>query len=330
MHRRTPWTAALLLAGCTQQGAFGDANSIIVGASNEVWDQVEEQVVDGLEGRVYTVADERTFTVTHVDPRETEWVNLQKFKQILLLGPAEDPWVAEALARADGEAEGTSSFTQVHDVWARNQLVTVVPTPDADPAPHLQGVLPELAELYDGQFRDYVVSRMFVSGADSALADSLQSTAGFRLIVPTVYEWIARDSVYIFRNDNPDPSELVRQIAVTWKSPIPEDTEPDDLLEWRQEMADAYYVERQVANLDRVEGGPGGFDGRNAYQIQAAWESPPDRVPAGGPFILRALLCPEQDRMYLLDGWLYAPGKEKYEYMIQLETVLDSFRCAGG
>jgi hypothetical protein len=31
--------------------------------------------------------------------------------------------------------------------------------------------------------------------------------------------------------------------------------------------------------------------------------------------------------MYLLDAWLYAPGKQKYEYMIQLQTILDTFRC---
>ena len=42
---------------------------------------------------------------------------------------------------------------------------------------------------------------------------------------------------------------------------------------------------------------------------------------------MRAIVCEDQDRMYLLDAWLYAPGKEKYEYMIQLETILDSFSC---
>jgi hypothetical protein len=40
--------------------------------------------------------------------------------------------------------------------------------------------------------------------------------------------------------------------------------------------------------------------------------------------------CPAQDRLYLLDAWLYAPGKEKYQYMIQLETLLGTFECAGG
>ena len=65
-----------------------------------------------------------------------------------------------------------------------------------------------------------------------------------------------------------------------------------------------------------------------AIQIQAQWRNPPERGwPAGGPFITRAVTCESQDRTYYVDAWLYAPGKEKYEYMIQLETILDSFRC---
>ena len=77
-----------------------------------------------------------------------------------------------------------------------------------------------------------------------------------------------------------------------------------------------------------VCGPPFEYRGRPAYQIQATWVNPPEQNwPAAGPFILRSVICPEQNRMYLVDAWLYAPGKEKYEYMIQLQTILDSFRC---
>jgi hypothetical protein len=33
--------------------------------------------------------------------------------------------------------------------------------------------------------------------------------------------------------------------------------------------------------------------------------------------------------VYLLDAWLYAPGRPKHEFMIQLSTILDTFRCGG-
>jgi len=81
-------------------------------------------------------------------------------------------------------------------------------------------------------------------------------------------------------------------------------------------------------DLSVVDAGPFQFRGRPAYQIRAIWSNPPElQWPAAGPFVTRAVICPQQNRMYLLDAWLYAPGKDKYEYMIQLETILDSFQC---
>ncbi|HAC07886.1 MAG TPA: hypothetical protein DCF71_18735, partial [Gemmatimonadetes bacterium] len=89
-----------------------------------------------------------------------------------------------------------------------------------------------------------------------------------------------------------------------------------------------YYSEPQVNTLDNAVAAPMEYRGRYAYQIRAEWTNPPDRGwPAGGPFITRAVVCENQNRMYLVDSWLYAPGKKKYEYVIQLETILDSFRC---
>jgi len=168
---------------------------------------------------------------------------------------------------------------------------------------------------------------MFMSGVDSALADTLMAVGRFQLLVPDVYRWSHEDSLYQFRNDNPDPSELIRNVSVTWKSPIPADMQPEGILAWRAEVA-AHYSEPQDVDLSVREAGPFEFRGRPAYEIQAIWKNPPElNWPAAGPFVTRAVICPQQQRMYLLDAWLYAPGEDKYEYMIQLETILDSFRC---
>ena len=45
----------------------------------------------------------------------------------------------------------------------------------------------------------------------------------------------------------------------------------------------------------------------------------------------RIVQCPAQNRTYFLDGWLYAPGGQRgtrYEYIVQLQTILDTFECA--
>jgi hypothetical protein len=38
-------------------------------------------------------------------------------------------------------------------------------------------------------------------------------------------------------------------------------------------------------------------------------------------------VCEGQNRAYLLDSWLHAPGAATYQYVVELETILDTFRC---
>lgn len=317
------------LSACDREGAYGDANSIIAVTSPEFWPEIENDVYEALETRIRTVRDEKMFTVTYQNPADSSWLNLKRFKQMLIIGPESDPIVAEVLAESRESNFSPPQLIQVHNVWARGQQVTVLLTPETDMASAVRNRLPELHALYDGQYREWAYNRMFISGADSTLADSLYLAEGFSLMVPTVYELIPADSVFIFRNDNPDPAELIRQIAVTWRTPIPEGIGGEELLEWRREVAAAHYTEPQLENLDNVEAGPFESNRLQAYQIKAVWENTPEADwPAAGPFILWGLVCPGQDRMYMIDAWLYAPGKEKYEFMIQLETILESFRCA--
>ena len=48
---------------------------------------------------------------------------------------------------------------------------------------------------------------------------------------------------------------------------------------------------------------------------------------AAGPFIARAVRCGEH--VIYFDAWLYSPNprRSKYEYMMQLEEILNSFTC---
>jgi len=319
-------------AACdSQTGAWGDENSIVAAVDSTLWAEIGEVVVDGLEPTVFTVTDEKRFTVTHQDPADEFWNNLRRFRQMLVIGTEDQPHVADALAKVRGrDSFSAPEIVQAQNVWARNQNVTVLLLSESGGLSEVMGLLDELAAQYDRQFVQTVQQRMFLTGADTALADTLMTQFGFSVTVPNVYFWDQRDSVIILRNDNPDPAELIRQIAVTWRTPIPDPEifQADSILGWRTQLAAEHYSYPQLNNLDRVQGGPGMLDGRQVYEIQATWQNPPDSGwPAGGPFILRAIVCPEQDRMYLVDSWLYAPGKEKYEFMIQLQTILDSFRC---
>lgn len=320
--------ALALTASCNDKGiSYGDANSVIVVMSPERWGEVSEEVYQVLEPTIATVRDEKKFTATYQEPYGEHWDNLRRFRQMLLVGTASDPWMQEAIAEADTPVT-EPGIHQIREVWARDQTVTLILLPEGAGSDAVLAYLPEVAELLDEQYRRHVRLRMYTTGVDTALADTLATRAGFTLLVPGVYRWRTLDSVYVFRNDNPDPAELIREIHVAWMTPAPAPMDPEDVIAWRTRLIEERFpipqeIVREGMTADTLEreGGP-------VLEVRAQWRNPPDLDwPAGGPTITRVVTCDSQDRTYLLDAWLYAPGDEKYEYMIQLETILDTFDC---
>jgi len=319
----------VLLVACDTRGlSYGDPNSIIAVTSPELWAEASDAVYAEIEQTIVTVRDEKSFTVTYQEPYGEYWRNLRRFRQMLLVGSLSDPWLEEAIDRS-GQEITAPGLHRVRDIWSLDQSVMLVIAPEGGAAAALREHLPTIHATLDTEYRDWARERMYVSGADSALADTLATEAGFSLLLPDVYRWLLRtDSTFVFRNDNPDPSELIRQIGVTWRSPAPASLTIDELLAWRAELAATYYTEPQEFVAEGMAVDTVTTAGFRAVEVRAQWRNPPDRGwPAGGPLITRSVTCDTQDRAYILDAWLYAPGHEKYEYMIQLETLLDTFEC---
>ena len=89
-------------------------------------------------------------------------------------------------------------------------------------------------------------------------------------------------------------------------------------------LSDPQVLDLELAQTRRLQ--PGGII---MDECRAVWANPPeDAFPAGGPMITRSIPCPHQGRDYLVDAWLHAPSRDKYQYILQLETILNSFRCS--
>lgn len=321
---------ALANVACEPGLAYGDPNAVIVVAPPDWWPSIEDTVYSGLSPEVFTVRWDHTFRVTYKEPTEDLW---WRFREIVLIGSQEDPWLAEALTSLpDTVSVVAPGIYEVEDLWARGQRITIVL---ADAGGDVWGQVaprvPLVHEILERRYLRAAANRMFLSGRDSALADTLRAMAGFSLLLPEVYEWGVEDSVYVFRNDNPDPSELIRQFTVTWRTPAPQGLDADSLLDWRTAIAERYFPYPQVVDREGYLQGPVlSYHQAQAYEVRGVWRNPPESMwPAAGAVITRSVACPTQDRLYLVDAWLYSPSnqRDKWEYILQMDTILASFRC---
>lgn len=316
-----------LLAGCDKPIAIGGVNTIMVAAPDSVWDALRPELEASLQPTAFTVRDEQIFDLSQVDPTSEEWGRLRNVRQILVIGEPADPWVAQVLEEADGAVSTPPAIVQARGVWAQNQSVTALVLPPASGAAAARPLIEQVGPQLVGQLESYARNRMFVSGVDSVLADSLREVADFSLLLPQLYRMReVRPGIYEFRNDNPDPATLIRAIEVASRPNDEVTLSPEVALEWRAEVAALATEPSQVTDPKLVDTRRLTIDGHPALQIQGMWSNPPGDWPAAGLFIARMVQCPQ--RTFLVDAWLYAPGKPKYEYLVQLQTILSSFRCA--
>lgn len=322
-----------LVAGCgaidRTQPAHGEVTSLIVIAADSLWEAVEDTVQAALEPRIFTVRNEKAFELTHVSPLSEDWLELRNFKQVLTIGRSDDGWMAPVVQ--DSVPGNLPAMVERADIWATGQTVTAIVLPPEGGSSLVEELLPSLSARLDERFREYVRERMFLSDINTELRDSLESQAGFSLTLPNLYRPDVDGGLYVFRSSNDVGGQLARVFAVTWREGLLQLT-TEEVLAWRDSIAARVFPTTPGQSIDReqVQVRPLPNRPEGSIEVHSIWESRDRTLPAAGPFIDRIILCPDQNRTYFVEAWLFAPGRRKYEYMIQFETLLDAFECGNG
>lgn len=333
--RSVPALLTLLAASvtaCKAPQAFGERNAIIVRADDRLWSEVDSAVHHAIEHTYFTSRPERIFNVTFVASDDSLWQQFRQFNQVVVIGTPDDAVVARLAGKGEAKGATPPDIFQVHDIWARGQTITVMVVPTDEPAAGVEDLLPELYRTLQTQYADWVRARMYASGVNDSL-QSVLSAFGFSLQMPNVYTFGREDSVFRFKSAYPDQGSLLRSVLVTWQNDttaVPSGEPPvgaDRLLEWRRVIAQRYYDPKQDVLEDGARFDTATVDDRVAEEFRGVWQDESD-FPAAGPFIARAVACPSQGRVYYMDAWVYAPGSDKYPYVMQLEVLLNSFRCS--
>ncbi|KPK65603.1 MAG: hypothetical protein AMS21_04265 [Gemmatimonas sp. SG8_38_2] len=329
INYRTPFSAALTvtalavlsLSGCKAPQAFGDRNSIIVRAESALWAEVDSAVMATLEQRAYTTRPERIFKATFVAASDTLWPNLRKWHQVLVLGTLDDPVVAH-LVNSD---VSPPAVVYTRDVWARTQGVAILLLPQENQAEAVRALLPELYDQLRARYDEWVTERMYTTGVNDSLSQAL-ADFGFTLQLPGVYIHSHEDSLFRFGNPyRQGDTDLLRSVLLTWR----EGTDPvtaEELRAWREGIGETYFDPQQEVLEEGIRFDSVEIGGLARLELRGVWQDNAE-FPAAGPFVTRAIACPSQNRTYYIDGWVFAPGTDKYPYLRQIEILLDTFRC---
>jgi hypothetical protein len=322
--------AALTTACGGETPAEGALHEVVAVASADRWSELADAVSDAIERRVSGVSDERVFTVVHQEPYGEGWEARSRAPLLVLIGTLQDPWIQEAVALAEPRPH-EPGLSRVLDVWAEGQVANVLVLPESGEAgdrreleEHLEGVYAQL----HADLRAMVRTALYASGAQTELADTLWENEGFGVLIPDDYAWSRTDSTFLFWPEGEGAGADVEQrIAVTWMNPAPPSLEIDEVLAWRERTAREHYgTPQEVTDLVTAE--RLAFAGYIALEVRGQWMR---RTESGereqGPLLTRVAVCEGQNRAYLLDSWLHTTAAETYEHVVQLETILDTFRC---
>jgi hypothetical protein len=308
--------------------AVGDVHQIVVAVPTEIREALGDDLRSALEPQMFTSRPEAVFDVAYVDPSDPSWRRLRLVRHILLVGSADEPFVAEALGKRRHITRNTEPrLIQVVNVWAKRQTVTIALLPTDADRTAVRDLLTTAGHTYFEQFAELIDARTTLTGMHTTAASRFRRDVGYTLVLPARYRHEELEAgVFLFKDEDPSPAApVIKMITV-------ESQEPDEFRwsaiasrAWREQLARRVNYPPQVTDTI-VSAVQGVRAGQRVIELRGRWSNPPGEWLAAGPFITQLVECP--DRIYLIDAWLYAPASEKYELIAQLELILSTFRCA--
>jgi hypothetical protein len=302
--------------------ALGPSDEILVICEGGEESEAGKLLKQILEREVYTVEMERAFNVILRDV--VDFGQVRDHKVVFLLGTWEEGAIADFVGKYL-EPDIARSSTQVQvfeDVWAKWQAVLVLM--DTDEKRLRNNLLENIDPIFDltsFAVRDRIRRSMFADGENMQVEETLRSEHGWTIRIPLEYK--ARQAgdnfVWLEKDDPP------RLLFVLWRDAQESDLTSGYVIDLRNWAGMTFYDgdkvewQRDIIVEENVK-----FAGYDAMKIVGTWGN--EKYVAGGPFRTFAVFSPEQERLYLVDIAVYAPGRDKLPHLRELMAIAGTFK----
>ena len=343
---------ALLISGCSAEQikslqavpmAFGENNRINIVADQELWDG---EVGDTF--RFYYASPflllpqpEPIFDLRHFTPIKLSSEPLRKELRtyIFLADLNDEDSPTTRLLKSDIGAENFRrakedpkyNTTIGRDKWAKGQLLIYSFAFGQNLLIHnIKKNFPALMKKIKEADRKQMESTVYVIGSDYKIEDKIKTKFNAEMRIPKDYFVAVEDSNSLWlrlEGKKYSSNLIIHQLKYTDRSQLTK----EGLKMIRDSLGKLYitteidgaYMRTNDKDLPiftkNIE-----LNGNYALEARGIWDIVNDYM--GGPFLSYMVHKKGTDQLLFIDGFIYAPGKEKRDYMQHLEMVISSLK----
>lgn len=334
--------------------AIGRDAEIVVVMDSVRWEgAVGEAVRQELARPIETLpVAEPAFDLSHVNllrPSDLEAIKTRK--NVVIIAPLNDSTNEASVLRStmapdarQAVSDGGTVVASRPELWRRGQQVFFIAA--GTPERLIETINnrgPALRDSFNLLTRQNMRREMFDRGRQPEVEQDIMDGHGFAVNVQHDYVTVADTST----TDSTAFVALARIVSdQSWRR----------LFVWYQDGGDPAtltpaWVQATRDSLARswIQGNTGGFPridrrrpletrevdfmGRDGYEVRGLWhlvdvleDGSLRHYGGGGPFVSYAFYDEGQDRLYLIDGMVFAPDYDKREFLRQMEVIAHTFR----
>ncbi|UCH66528.1 MAG: DUF4837 family protein [Ignavibacterium sp.] len=330
----------LVIVGCdpSDKPARGFEDEIFVLADSAEYLEFKEVLDSTFEKLIYTPQPEKIFTLKRIN--SSEMSKYKRKKNLVFIAPLYSTSETSKFIRTAIDSaienklnEDPDFIVYKEDLWARNQIIVILSAKTAD---DLNSKILRNSDNLLYKFQKISDKRLFGSlyqprYEQQDIEGKLLKDYGWVIYVQADYKVAKNEAednfVWIRRSPG---SDMERWIFVHWvDNATPEYLNEDSIKTIRNRVTKKFY--RTADNLgyvviaeDYFTVNEVNFNDRYALFTQGLWDL--NVKGMGGPFVNYVFYDEETQRLYMLDGSIYAPKFYKRNLIQQMDVTLQSFR----
>jgi len=199
---------------------------------------------------------------------------------------------------------------------------------------HLKKYKQSIIDYFNVVEKNRLHDDLLKTGSTKGISAFLRNEQQCEIHVPIGYQLAdKRDDFVWFRDITTTTDE---DIFISWKQYTDQSQfSKDSLVAWRDEIARKYLYEDPSNPISylvteqkhaEVLARPMKLNGHYTVELRGLWHT--NNHTMGGPFLSYTLIDEPRGLLYYIEGFTYAPGKDKREIMRQLEITLSTFKMS--